>query len=389
MKNEIFWKNQGYKIRSELRGNIECEYLIVGGGITGVSAAYFLAKSGSKNIVLVEKNYIGSGATGKAAGTLVLRGEADLGDLYKNHGPKKARLYWQGLHEALKKIKKVILEEKIDCDAEPQDTLYCGSIRKTHVDLRHEYTLEKRLEKKTKFLKGDQFKKELNTNLFTHGMLSSLHGLSVNPLKLVQNLSVKLEKYGVKIYEQTALLQTSQNIAKMEHGTVRYKKLISAVDLDNPIFRVRNQKTTIAITRPLTESELVQTGLKKKKIVYDSKKNYNYFKVLKDNRMLFGYGIILVHKKERRTDLHIPHLRRIESFIKKLFPYLNLETEYAWTGNFGVTRSYEPLIELENDAVKISGVGSQVVCFMAAEHVVNKLLGKKSKMDEYLKTIVE
>jgi len=46
MKHEVFWKNPGYVVRSKLKENIKCDYLIVGGGITGVSTAYFLLKRG-------------------------------------------------------------------------------------------------------------------------------------------------------------------------------------------------------------------------------------------------------------------------------------------------------------------------------------------------------
>lgn len=383
MKNEIFWKNPGYRARPKLSGDIECDYLIVGGGITGVSAAYFLAKSGAKNIVLIEKRHIASGATGMAAGTLVLRGETDLLDLFKTHLQPEAISYWEGIHQALNDIRKVIETENIDCDAESQDTLYCGFKHKSFINLRNEYKIEKSIEGTTKFLTGEALRRELNTELFTQGMLSSLHGLSVNPLKLTQNLSVALQRYGVKIYENTAFLASVDNIAKTEQGKIRYKKLIIAIDADDPADEVRTQKTTIAITRPLTDNELEKTGLKKKKIVWDTKKNYDYFKVTKDNRLLFGSGIIIVHKKHRKNEPHIPHLKQIKSFSKKMFPYLDLTFEYAWTGNFGVTKNYEPLIVCKGNVVSISGAGSQIVCFMAAEHVVNKLLGRPSKMDAY------
>ncbi len=383
MKHEVFWKNPGYKPRPELKEDIECDYLIVGGGITGVSTAYFLSKLGAINIVLVEKGHIASGATGKAAGTLVLRGETDLQDLYKTHKHEEAKLYWEGIHVGLRGIKRVIEEENIDCDAEPQDTLYGGYKNKTHVDLRKEYKLEKSLEDTTQFFEGEELKKELNTDLFTHVMVSRLHGLSVNPLKLTQNLSLALEKYGVRVYENTAFLGAAQNVAKTPGGKIRYKKLIIAIDADDPNDEVLTQKTTIVITRPLTKDELVKTGLIRKKIVWDTKKNYNYFKVLKDNRMLFGYGIILVHKKYRKTDPHAPHLKSIQSFIKKLFPYLNLEIEYSWSGNFGVTKDYEPIFEFNGDTVEMSGAGSQVVCFMPAEHIAHKLLGKPSPAARY------
>ena len=383
MKYEVFWKNPGYKVRPELETNIECDYLIVGGGVTGVSAAYFLAKSGAKNIVLVEKHQIASGATGKAAGTLVLRGERDLLDFIDKHGQKKGELYWQEIHEGLSGIKRVINEEKIDCDAEPQDTLYCGFKHKVWGDLHEEYKAEKRLEKTTELLTGDALKKEINTDYFSHGILSANHGLSVNPLKLTQNLSKAVEKYGVKIYENTALLEVTGDTAKTHRGDIKYKKLIWAIDVDHPSSEVRNLKTTIVVTQLLTKDELAETGLAKKKIVFDARKNENYFKVTKDGRLLFGFGGIKVNKTFRKTEPHFPHLQELKKFMKKLFPYLKLEPEYAWTGNFGIGKDYEPFIEFKGNTVAIAGASTQVACFMTAKHVVSKLLGQKSTLEGF------
>ena len=41
------------------------DVLIIGGGITGFSTAYFLVKNGVKNIAILEKAYVGSGSTGR------------------------------------------------------------------------------------------------------------------------------------------------------------------------------------------------------------------------------------------------------------------------------------------------------------------------------------
>lgn len=43
------------------------DIVIIGGGVVGCSIAYYLAKRGFKNIVLIEKNYITSGSTGRCA----------------------------------------------------------------------------------------------------------------------------------------------------------------------------------------------------------------------------------------------------------------------------------------------------------------------------------
>src|SRR5258708_20242 len=301
MKFEVLWKNPGYTARPELKEDILCDYLIVGGGITGVSAAYFLAKSGAKNIVLIEKHHIASGATGKAAGSLVTRGELDLLDYMKKYGDEEGRRFWNEILEALKGLHKITVEEGIDCDAELQDTLFCGSKSRHGINFRGEYEAEKSIEGSTRFLKGEEFKKELNTDLFTYGVLSKDHGLSVDPLKLTQGLARIVEKYGVTIYENTNLLRTDGGAAKTHHGTIRYKKLIMAIDVDHPAEEIKNVKTTIVVTRHLTESELAQTGLAKKKIVWDTKKNYYYFKLTKDKRILAGFGNIRVHKKHKKT----------------------------------------------------------------------------------------
>src|SRR3990172_4932590 len=104
MKHEVFWKNPGYKVRSSLKKNIECRYLIVGGGVTGVSLAYFLSKNNVKNIVLIEKNEIASGATGRAAGMITLKGELDLKDVIKIHGKRRGLVFWKDSHEGLQTI---------------------------------------------------------------------------------------------------------------------------------------------------------------------------------------------------------------------------------------------------------------------------------------------
>lgn len=41
------------------------EYVVVGGGVMGMSTAYNLAKKGAKNVVLLEQKYIGYGSSGR------------------------------------------------------------------------------------------------------------------------------------------------------------------------------------------------------------------------------------------------------------------------------------------------------------------------------------
>lgn len=385
MKYEVFWKNPGYQVRPELKEDIECDYLIVGGGIAGVSTAYFLSKSGAKNIVLIEKNEVASGATGKAAGSLVVRGESDLADYIEIHGPATGEKYWHKIREALKKIHQTTIEEGIDCDAEPQDTLYVGYKEGGDINLLKEYEEEKKIDPRAQFVEGDELKKELNTHVYNHGIISAEHGLSVNPLKLTQNLSVVLEKkYGVKIYEHTSYISSEGHTAFTRQGKINFKKMALLIDTEHPDLRVKVMKTSIVVTRPLTPQELALTGLERKKIVWDSMKDYHYFKLTKDNRILFGYGLTFIDKTLKNNVPYMEQLERIKKFLRELFPYLeNLELEYAWSGNMGATDDYEPHFKFDGDTIEMAGAGTQVVCFMAGEHIAHKFLGETSPFEDY------
>jgi glycine/D-amino acid oxidase-like deaminating enzyme len=384
MKLEVFWKNPEYKARPELREDIECDYLIVGGGVTGISTAYFLAKMGAENIVIIEKNEIASGATGKAAGTLVLRGESDLVEIIASQGKAYGAKYWQEIHNSMAALRKVIASENIDCDAEPQDTLYCDQSAKSEEYLREEFEAEHLIEKTTQYLQGDALKRELNSPLFGHGILSKNHGLSVNPLKFTQNFSKVVEKLGVKCYENTALLDRAHNVARTAHGKIRYKKCVMAVDAAHPSAAVQNMKSTIVVTQPLTDAQLKETGLDKRKIVFDAQRHYYYFKVTKEQRLLFGFGGVIVNKNHVQTKPHKLHLERLDGFIKKVFPYLDLHIDYAWSGTFGVMKHFAPpLVQYKNDTAVVAGAATQVVCFMAAKHIACKLLGKPSSLDDF------
>ena len=64
----------------------DTDFVIVGGGIAGVTTAYYLLLNTDKNICLLEGDKIAHGATGHNAGQLVLDFERPLSDLVKQFG---------------------------------------------------------------------------------------------------------------------------------------------------------------------------------------------------------------------------------------------------------------------------------------------------------------
>lgn len=394
MKHEVFWKSPDYKLRPSLKNNIACDYLIVGGGITGISLAYFLSKHENKKTVLIEKNTLASGATGNSAGILTIRGEFDLHTALKYLGRKKALLYWRWIEDGLETIRNIVKKEKLSCEYEPNHTLFGSMLdgdKHDHHIILKEYAAEKLIDKQSKLLKEDSIKKYVNTSIFKYAVLCYHDGISVNPLKHAHGLARVAEKNGIKIHEQTPVLKIKNDIATTPHAKIKFNKIILATDTAYRKKSILKKKSTIVITKPLTREQLRKTGLDNKKFIWDESNEYHYLKVTKDRRLLIGFGDEIIHKHHKRHHhphpLNKNHLEEIKTFMHKLFPYLDVVPKYAWSASYGTTTKFGltpnifPVIEKKGNVIALAGSGSQVVCVASSKYIADKLCGKTSPLD--------
>ncbi len=386
LKEEVFWKNSGYRVRTALNTDISCDYLIVGGGITGVSLAYFLAKNGIKNVVLIEKHTIASGATGKAAGILTENAELDLRDMIENYGRRRGLSFFRGNAEALQVIKRIIVAENIDCDFEELSTMYVQLPHKTYNTVSTEYFAAKKENPSMKMISGDALRQKLNTLYIPHAIFTPNAALSVNPLKLTQNWIKVAEKKGVKVFENTFLRKTDDGVAVTSGGQIAFRKIIFATDYVYPTQNVKSIRSTILVSKPLSQKQLSETGLLQKKVVWNSKRDYEYFKLTADNRILAGFGGLITRKKDTMHGHHLPHYPhsgQIQSFMKKLFPSLNIRWQYLWSGTFGKAKKWNPHMSLDAKKIVVVGTGSQVISVMLGKYVADKLVGRPSTLDTF------
>ena len=67
MENNSLWQEKERKFKINKIKNIitDSDILIIGGGITGLSTAYFL-KDSKNSITIIDKDYIGNGITAKS-----------------------------------------------------------------------------------------------------------------------------------------------------------------------------------------------------------------------------------------------------------------------------------------------------------------------------------
>lgn len=81
-----------------------CDVCVIGGGLTGLSVAYELVKSGKK-VTVIEDGRIASGETGRSEGNLTSARRYDA--IIRQYGKETARLYHQALTASLDRVQEI------------------------------------------------------------------------------------------------------------------------------------------------------------------------------------------------------------------------------------------------------------------------------------------
>lgn len=114
MKHESSWKLSRQPSFPPLSKDAAVDALIIGGGITGVTAAYLLAKAG-RSVMLLEKNGICSGETHFTTAHISYPTDMRLRELTKQFGANHAGAIWDACQASAEQIRRNVCQEEIDC----------------------------------------------------------------------------------------------------------------------------------------------------------------------------------------------------------------------------------------------------------------------------------
>ena len=99
---------------SALKEDIAVDVLIVGAGITGITAAYLLKRAG-RTVAIVEKDRCVSGETSYTTAHLTCVTDTPLSELVKNFGKDHAQAVWDAQFAAIDTIDRIAWREQIKC----------------------------------------------------------------------------------------------------------------------------------------------------------------------------------------------------------------------------------------------------------------------------------
>ena len=144
VKGTPYFCNNVKKIKQYpyLEQNINCNILIIGGGIDGAIANYYLSKK--YNVVLVEENRIGYQCTSCATALLEYQLDDFASDLTEVMTEQEiATIYQKGLY-SIRKINDFIKQYGNHCDFYVRDTLVYSTKKKDIKSFEEEFKFRKK-----------------------------------------------------------------------------------------------------------------------------------------------------------------------------------------------------------------------------------------------------
>lgn len=341
-----------------LKGDLDADVVIVGGGYTGLSAALHLAQNGA-NVVVLEAIEIGFGGSGRSVG-LVNAGmwvmPDDLpGVLGTDYGDRLLKL----LGNAPDLVFELIEKHGIECEAVRTGTLHCGVGAKGVKELEQRAWQWKKRGVEVHLLDAGETAKKVGSTAYA-GSLLDLRAGTIQPLAYVRGLARAGIAAGAQIFTGSPVVSAEREgqrwSVKTAGGSVSADWVIVATNAytKTPWPEVRAELVHLPYfnfaTTPLSE-KLRASILPERQGVWDTKDVLSSFRLDQHGRLVFGSVGAL---RGTGTMVHRLWAKRA---LARIFPNIGkVEFEAGWYGKIGMTSNRVPKFHrLARNVIGFSG----------------------------------
>jgi glycine/D-amino acid oxidase-like deaminating enzyme len=348
-----------------LRGSHKADVVIVGGGYTGLSAAYHIhRKFPGKKIVLVEGARCGYGASGRNGGFCIT---TDWIDGLEGLDPEECGQALDVASYGLRQIKHLIAEYGLECDLEENGMLDVALTDKQVKSLADDHALYGSLGLESTLLDGDELKTEIDSPVFKAGLMTP-YGAILDPAKLVLGMKRIAEAAGVEIWERTVVTRVTPGgtvLIDTELGEIRAPVLVVATNAySHKLGFFRNRVVPVGVfqiaTAALSPSQWESIGWHNRRGLADAGPLFSYSRPTADGRIVIGGVDSQYYAGDSLTSGNDKAVTRaIEAELLRFFPQLEgLGVEHAWGGTTALTIGNTPSVGVMSDDRNIFfGVG--------------------------------
>ena len=328
-----------------LHNDTTTDVAIIGAGVTGALAAWYLRNTALKVLVL-ERRHAGMGSTAATTGLLQYEIDTPLASLQQMIGSSNANRCYMLCKEAIDELSKICKRFPLAEFKTRPSLQYASSIK--HVKaLQKEYLLRKQLGIDLEWLSNQDIKSRFGFQ--KQAALLSKSGAEINAYAFTHALLKYCEKKNAEVYDHTEIktirrqgksfkLTTSQGI------NIKAGKIVIACGYESANWlprRIENLHTTYAIvSEPVSGKEFWYGNA----LIWETAVPYLYCRTTKDSRIVVG-GLDDDFSAPFKRDRALPRkAKMLEASFLKLFPHLPFITDFKWAGVFGSTKDGLPYV---------------------------------------------
>jgi glycine/D-amino acid oxidase-like deaminating enzyme len=334
--------------RAALPGDRDADVAIIGGGLTGLWTAYYLAKARPElRIVVLEKSIAGFGASGRNGGWCSALFPASAAALERRHGRDAAVAMRRAMVDTVGEVGRVAAAEAIDCDFVRGGTLVFARSPLQLREAAAEVADAARFGVDRLELRG---RGEIPSGAADAiGATYDPACARVQPAKLVRGLAETVEGLGVTIFEDTEVIDWAAHRVTTSRGTVTAPVVVVATEgygatLPKTRRRILPLYSLMIATEPLGDDVWAEIGIEHGQTFADYRHLLIYGQRTADNRFAFGGRGARYHwGSSIRPDYdRVPHVfEHLRKTLVDLFPAARgAAVTHRWGGPLGVPRDW-------------------------------------------------
>lgn len=291
----IWYEGVTLPTRSGPSGDRRADVCIVGAGITGLTAAYLMARQG-KSVVVLDEKQVAGGETGRTSAHLASALDDRFAAMSSRHGVEATRLMYQSHAAAIDQIERIVVEESIECGFARLDGFLFG------VEGGRDGQLEEELEAARRAgVEGVELCQSPPSGVLARACIRFPGQARFHPVRYMRGLAEAVERLGGAILCGSRVMELSGDgpvTARLNSGqSVTADVGIAATNIPTPINNWVGIYTKQASYRTYVIGMEVERGAVGDALYWDMADPYHYVRLERAS----GLDILLVGGEDHKT----------------------------------------------------------------------------------------
>ena len=378
MNSSLWQGKQNIDYRKPISKNDSFDVVIIGAGFSGLWSAFHLKQfQPNLKIAILEKEYVGFGASGRNGGWASAEYPTSSNRLIKENGLESYKNLRTAITKSIDEIGEIAKSNNWQIDYAKGGALVFarGNAQLSRIS--------KEIDEEHQLLNKSQTTDLLNIPSAL-GSVFTPHCAALNPFKLVRALADHLEKLGVMIYEQSSVSEIRDKQVEVNGFNVNCTFSIRATEAFTPRKWMGNRQIPIyslmVATEPLSNEVVKEIRNTQRATFQEACHLITYAQITGDNRLaLGGRGVRykLFSRLSERSEIDNRMHSALEKRARSWFPQItDAKFEYRWGGAVALTRRWQAYLNFDQ-ATGRAEIGGYVGDGVTLSYLVAKTLAEK------------